>query len=133
MVNTVDYDSLWLANTHNYELEVFYYEIFFDTSLVYEEDIRKYNRCGEGYSNGCHREGMLKEHINSQAFRKSFSKVRLKKYRESLQLPIIDNIRPGGNEKLSIEGKIAFLGPKKDINDILEAFIKVTKNIDKLT
>ena len=64
------------------------------------------------YSNGCHKEGMLEEHINSPAFRKSFSKARLKKYRESLQLPIIDNIRPGGNEKLSIEGKIAFLGPK---------------------
>jgi len=85
------------------------------------------------YSNGCHKEGMLEEHINSEAFRKSFSKARLKKYRESLQLPIIDNIRAGGNEKLSIEGKIAFLGPKKDIDDILDAFIKVTKNIDKLT
>jgi len=32
-----------------------------------------------------------------------------------------------------MEGIIAFLGPKKDIDDILEAFIKVTKNIDKLT
>jgi len=31
------------------------------------------------YSNGCHKEGMLEEHINSQAFRKSFSKARLKK------------------------------------------------------
>lgn len=85
------------------------------------------------YSNGCHKEGMLEEHINSQAFRKSFSQARLKKYRESLQMPIIDNIRPGGKEKLSIEGKTAFLGPKKDIDDILEAFVKVTKNTDKLT
>ena len=85
------------------------------------------------YSNGCHKEEMLEEHINSQAFRKSFSKARLKKYRESLQLPIIDNIRSVGNEKLSIEGKIAFLGPTKDIDDILEAFIKVAENIDKLT
>jgi perosamine synthetase len=85
------------------------------------------------YSNGCHKEGMLEEHINSQAFLKSFSQARLKKYRESLQLPIIDNVRPGGKEKLSIEGKIAFLGSKKDIDDILEAFVKVTKNIDKLT
>ena len=85
------------------------------------------------YSNGCHKEGMLEEHINSQAFRNSFSQAHLKKYRESLQLPIIDNIRPDGKEKLSIEGKIAFLGPKKDIDDILEAFVKVTNNIDKLT
>lgn len=85
------------------------------------------------YSNGCHKEGMLQEHLNSAAFRKSFSKARLKKYRESLQLPIIDNIKPDGTEVLSIEGKIAFLGPKRDIDDILEAFVKVTKNIDKLT
>jgi perosamine synthetase len=85
------------------------------------------------YTNGCHKEGMLEEHLNSEAFRKSFSKARLKKYRESLQLPIIDNIRPGGKEKLSIEGKMAFLGSKKDIDDIVEAFVKVTKNIDKLT
>jgi len=33
----------------------------------------------------------------------------------------------------SIEGKMAFLGHKKDIDDILEAFIKVTENINKLT
>jgi len=48
-------------------------------------------------------------------------------------LPIIDNIRPGGKEKFSIEGKIALAGPTKDIDDILEAFIKVAENIDKLT
>lgn len=76
---------------------------------------------------------MLQEHLNSATFRKSFSKARLKKYRESSQLPIIDNIRPDGKEVLSIEGKIAFLGLKNDINDILEAFVKVMKNIDKLT
>jgi hypothetical protein len=41
-------------------------------------------------------------------------------------LPIIDSIRFVGKEKLSIEGKIAFLRHKKDIDDILEAFIKGT-------
>ncbi|MFC1603910.1 hypothetical protein ACFL5F_02685 [Planctomycetota bacterium] len=46
----------------------------------------------------------------TKVFRKSFSKAHLKKYRESLQLPIIDNNRPGGKEELSTEGKIAFLG-----------------------
>jgi hypothetical protein len=61
---------------------------------------------------------LLKALINSQAFCKSFSEAHLKKYRESLQLPIIDNTRPGGKEKLAIEGKIAFSGQKKDINDI---------------
>jgi len=31
------------------------------------------------------------------------------------------------------EGKIAFLGPQRDMDDIVEAFGKVAKNIDKLT
>jgi dTDP-4-amino-4,6-dideoxygalactose transaminase len=84
------------------------------------------------YSRGCHKEGMLEEHLNSQAFSASFSKARLKMYRESLRLPIIDSIRPGGKEKLSIEGKIAFLGSRNDIDDIVEAFAKVAKNADKL-
>ena len=85
------------------------------------------------YLNGRHKEGMLEEHLESHAFRVSFSKARLKKYRESLHLPIIDNIRPSGKEMLSMEGKIAFLGSNKDIDDITEAFIKVAKNIDRLT
>ena len=76
---------------------------------------------------------MLEKHLSSQVFCKSFSKACLKKYRESLQLPIIDNIRPGGKERFSTEGIIAFLGLINDINDILEAFVKVTKNINKQT
>jgi len=84
------------------------------------------------YSQGCHKEGMLEEHLNSQAFQASFSKARLKMYRESLHLPIIDSIKPSGKQKLSIEGKTAFLGPKNDVDDTVEAFVKVAKNTDKL-
>jgi hypothetical protein len=72
---------------------------------------------------------LLKALVNSQAFRKSFSQAHLKKYRDSLQLPIIDNIRPGGKEKLSIEGKIAFLESKKDIDDIVEAFERLHRTL----
>ena len=85
------------------------------------------------YSRGCHKEGMLEEHLSSRAFGASFSKARLKKYRESLNFPVMDNIRPSGKERLSIDGKTAFLGPEKDIDDMIEAFDKVAKNIDKLT
>jgi hypothetical protein len=42
-------------------------------------------------SNGCHKEVVPEERLNSQVFQKSFSKACLKKYRESLQLPIIDS------------------------------------------
>jgi len=86
-----------------------------------------------GRYRGCHKEGMLEEHLNSQAFQASFSKARLKKYRESLHLPVMDNIRPSSKEMLSIEGKTAFLGAKKDMDDIIEAITKVAKNTDKLT
>ncbi|MHC4174586.1 MAG: DegT/DnrJ/EryC1/StrS family aminotransferase [Planctomycetota bacterium] len=84
------------------------------------------------YERGCHKEGMLEEHLNSHAFQRSFSKARLKKYKQSLHLPVMDNIRPSRKEMLSIEGKTAFLGPKKDMDDIVEAIIKVTKNTDSL-
>ncbi len=85
------------------------------------------------YGGGCHKEGMLEGHLNSDAFGASFSKARLKKYRQSLHFPVMDNVRPSGKEKLSMEGKTAFLGSQKDMNDIIEAVVKVAKNIDKLT
>ncbi len=85
------------------------------------------------YSGGCHKEEMLEEHLNSAAFRASFSKARLDKYKESLSLPAMDNLKPSEKEMLSIDSKIAFLEKKKDMDDIVEAFEKVTKNIDKIT
>jgi len=84
------------------------------------------------YSGGCHKEGMLEEHLNSDAFRASFSRARLKKYRESLRFPVMDNLKPCGKEMLSMDSKIALLGSRKDIDDIIEAFAKVAKNTDKL-
>ena len=84
------------------------------------------------YSGGCHKEGMLEEHLNSDAFRASFSRARLKKYRESLRFPVMDNLKPCGKEMLSMDSKIALLGSRKDIGDIIEAFAKVAKNTDKL-
>jgi hypothetical protein len=61
----------------------------------------------------CNKDGMLEEHHNSQAIRATFLKTPLKKYRKFLHLSIIDNIRPGVKERLSIEAKTAFLGSKK--------------------
>ncbi|UCG60220.1 MAG: DegT/DnrJ/EryC1/StrS family aminotransferase [Phycisphaerales bacterium] len=85
------------------------------------------------YGRGCHREGMLEEHLNSGAFRAAFSKARLDKYRKSLRFPVMDDETPSDKEMLSMDSKIAFLGSRKDTDDIVEAFAKVTKNIDKLT
>jgi len=85
------------------------------------------------YGGGCHKEGMLEDHLNSSAFQAAFSEARLKKYRLSLNFPVMDNIAPSKKEMLSMDSKVAFLGPKKDMDDIIKAFVKVTKNIDKLT
>ena len=73
---------------------------------------------------------MLEEHLNSRAFEVSFSEARLKKYRESLRLAVMD----GGSEEemLSMDSKIILLGSRKGMDDIVEAFAKVLRNIDKL-
>jgi dTDP-4-amino-4,6-dideoxygalactose transaminase len=85
------------------------------------------------YSEGCHKEGMLEEHLNSRGFQTAFGKARLDKYKESLRnLPVVNNTKPSGKDKLSIDSKIVFLQPKKDIDDIVGAFAKVAKNIDNL-
>ena len=84
------------------------------------------------YGKGCHKEGMLEEHLNSDAFQASFSKYRLKRYRKSLRFPVMDNLKPSGKEMLSMDSKTALLGSRKDMNDIIEAFAKVTKNTNKL-
>jgi len=85
------------------------------------------------YGKGCHKEGMLQEHLNSHAFQAAFSKARLEKYRESLShLPVMDNVTPSKKEMLSMDSKIVLLGPRKDVDDIVEAIAKVAKNSDKL-
>jgi len=84
-------------------------------------------------SNGCRREWRPEERVNSQAFHKSFSQARLKKYRESLQLPIIDKVRPVEKRCFPMKAEMAFPAPKKDFDDILEVFAKATENIDRLT
>jgi len=86
---------------------------------------------GDRRGGGCHRQGMLEAHLNSRGFQAVFSKARLKKYRESLRFPVLDNYR--GIERLTFRGKNGFLGPKSDMDDIMEAVHKVVKNIDKLT
>ena len=84
------------------------------------------------YSGGCHKEGMLEEHLTSRAFEASFSKARLKEYRRSLRFPVMDNTPPTDKEMLSVDSKIALLGSKNDMGRIVEAFAKVAKNTDKL-
>jgi perosamine synthetase len=84
------------------------------------------------YNDGCHKEKMLQEHLNSSGFQAAFSKVRLDKYRESLHLPVMDNGVPEQKEMLSMDSKIPFLASRKEMDEIIEAVQKVARNIDKL-
>jgi dTDP-4-amino-4,6-dideoxygalactose transaminase len=84
------------------------------------------------YENGCHKEGMLQEHINSRGFKTAFSEARLKKYVESLKLPVMDGSTGSDKEMLSMDSKIIFLATAKDIDGIVEAFTKVAKNVEGL-
>ncbi len=84
------------------------------------------------YGRGCHKEGMLQEHLNSRGFEKAFSAARLKQYRESLRLPVMDGLTGTPGEMLSMDSKIAFLGTRSEMDQIVEAFQKVAGNCDKL-
>ena len=84
------------------------------------------------YSNGCHKEKMLQEHLNSSAFQASFSSARLEKYRQSLRFPVMDGEKPAQKDMLSMDSKIPFLGSRKEMDEIIEAVQKVARNIDKL-
>ncbi len=85
------------------------------------------------YGGGCHKEGMLEEHLNSRGFRAVFSKARLDAYRQSLRkLSAMDGGSPGRSEMLSMESKIPFLGSRREMDQIVEAFRKVAGNVGKL-
>ena len=84
------------------------------------------------YSGGCHKEGMLEEHLNSRGFQKVFSKARLADYRASLKLPVMDNLTANKREMLHADSKIPFLAPRKEMDQIITAFKKVAANTHKL-
>ena len=84
------------------------------------------------YDNGCHRDGMLEVHLQSEGFQRVFSKARLKQYRESLDLPVMDGRITAKTDMLYGDTKIVLLGKRHDIDQIIDAFHKVVRNIDQL-
>jgi uncharacterized protein YukJ len=44
----------------------------------------------------------------------------------------MDSVTPSKKEMLSMDSKITLLGPRKDVDEIIEAIVKVAKNTDKL-
>jgi hypothetical protein len=82
-----------------------------------------------GIDSNLHKDPFIDAYLNLDSFKRIYSKERLDKYRKELQCPV--------NEYLSEEKGIAFfhavfLGPKKDMEDIAAAIVKIQKNADKL-
>jgi dTDP-4-amino-4,6-dideoxygalactose transaminase len=83
--------------------------------------------CSGGYGPQ-YKDGLIEAMLESKNFKRSFSKKRLKQYREELVYP--------GNDQLCEEAvwlsQTLLLGDKSDIDDIADAIIKVSDNSDKL-
>lgn len=82
-----------------------------------------------GIDSNLHKDPFIDAYLNLESFKRIYSKERLEKYRKELHCPV--------NEYLSEEKGIGlyqavFLGPKKDMEDIVAAIVKVQKNASKL-
>jgi len=84
-----------------------------------------------GYiAQGLHREPWI-EHILSQpVYKKMFSEKRLKKYREETPCPTCDTVC---REMAMIWASGPLLGTKEDMDDVINALVKVYENRDKLS
>ena len=84
---------------------------------------------GRGIDSSLHLDPFIETYLNQRAFKKVFSKERLDRYRRENLCPV--------NEKIDMEtglslGQSVFLGTKKDMEDIVEAIVKIQKNSTSL-
>jgi dTDP-4-amino-4,6-dideoxygalactose transaminase len=83
--------------------------------------------CSSGYGPQ-YNDGLIEAALNSNNFRRSFSKERLDRYRKELHYP--------DNDQLCKEAvwftQNLLLGTKKDMDDIADAILKIYENRDKL-
>ncbi len=82
-----------------------------------------------GIDSNVHKDPAVDAYLNLDSFKRIYSKERLEKYKKERQCPV--------NEYLDKEKGIAFyhaafLGPKKDMDDIVAAILKIQKNAFKL-
>jgi perosamine synthetase len=83
-----------------------------------------------GYiANGLHKEPWTDYILNLKVYQKMFSPARLKQYRDSLNFPNCDKVC---NDVVIINGPGPLLGTKEDMDDIVNAIMKVYENRDQL-
>jgi len=129
----------------NTRITYFNFEMDYDRSLLkgvpasrFAEALRAEGIPMQGgprvYGGGCHKEGMLQEHLNSRGFQTAFSQARLDLYRTSLNdLPVMDQHVTSSKEMLHADTKIALLGSRQDVDSMIAGFHKVAARLDQLT
>ncbi|MCK4965728.1 DegT/DnrJ/EryC1/StrS family aminotransferase, partial [bacterium] len=77
-----------------------------------------------GIDSTLNRGPFVEKYLSLRGFQNAFSKKRLDKYRKEINCPVNDYI--GAETGISL-GHRSFLGPKKDMEDIVAAILKVQK------
>jgi perosamine synthetase len=80
--------------------------------------------------NGLHREAWTDYILTLNVYTRMFSPARLKRYRDELSLPNCDTVC---DEIIILEGPGHLLGTRSDMDDIVNAIMKVYDNRDKLS
>ncbi|MDR1667391.1 MAG: DegT/DnrJ/EryC1/StrS family aminotransferase [Bacteroidales bacterium] len=81
--------------------------------------------------NGLHREPWVEHILGLKEYKAMYSPARLKQYREKLDCPVCDKIC--NEEMLMLWASGPLLGTKADMDDVVNAIMKVYENRDQLT
>jgi dTDP-4-amino-4,6-dideoxygalactose transaminase len=79
--------------------------------------------------NGLHKEPWVEHILNLKVYQKMYTPARLQKYREEISCPNCDKVI---NELAMIWASGPLLGTKNDMDDVINAIMKVYDNRDKL-
>ena len=79
---------------------------------------------------GFHVEPWVDEIIGLREYKALYSANRLKRYKEEMQMPICDLVC--NEEMVVLEGVGSLLGSTQDMDDVVNAIMKVYENRDKL-
>lgn len=82
------------------------------------------------YIKGLHTEPWVDHILNLKEYKTMYSADRIRQYRESLKLPKCDQV---GQEMVVLNGSSQLLGSKQDMDDVINAIMKVYENRDKLS
>jgi dTDP-4-amino-4,6-dideoxygalactose transaminase len=82
------------------------------------------------YIKGLHTEPWVDHILGLKEYQTMYTQARIKEYRNGLHLPNCDQV---GEEMVVINGSAQLLGSRADMDDIINAILKVYENRDKLS